>query len=231
MRLSGQPGEMEKRMGLILWYPKIQWFFRCETCSQGDGKGVALTQEGDQSVWDWMGLSRQLEKKCIKRREQYEVLLKGQVREDYQIWEHGSYVRPWQEGSKQHHGERSRIWGLWENGRQERQDQTSPSQSLALKTLALKSSKEVRVLSGGRCGNNERDLGFCFLFKIWDSGTGLYANKNYLIERKMLMMKKLETKVCETRGDREYKIRVIVNKSVTKNLFWKGSKLSHYSGL
>lgn len=173
-----------------------------------------------------MGLPRQPEKKFFKRKEQYEVLLKGQVGEGYRIWEHGSYAWPWQEGFKWNRGDRSMIWGLWENGRQEWQDQTSPSQG-----LALKSSREVQVLSGGRCGNDERGLGFCFLFKIWDSATGLYANRNYLIEREMLMMKNLGTKVRETRGDKEYKIRVIGNKSVTKNLFWQGSKLSYYSGL
>lgn len=44
------------------------------------------------------------------------------------------------------------------------------------------------------------------------------------------MMKNLETKVLEIRGDREYRVRVLVN-NFTDNSFWEKIELFHHSGL
>lgn len=100
---------------------------------------------------------------------------KGQVRKDHWMWKQGRCVGPWgisvELWRQEHDSSRFKRKWEWECGWL---NQVSPLQS-----HALKSSRETEVLSG-RCGDKGRCWGFCFLFKIWVSGTCLYANGNDL---------------------------------------------------
>lgn len=73
------------------------------------------------------------------------------------------------------------------------------------------------ALSGGRWEGQRKMLGVLFFVpgvRFWN----LCANGNDLIQGE-IPMKILGTKDLKTRGDKEHRIWIIVNKSVTKNLF------------